>query len=427
MKKLIFSICTVSLFSFSANAQIDSLKFNLDFRTRAELDNGQKTLIPNHQKPETNVYSRAQMGINYFYQNLEMYLSLQDARVWGEVASTNQRSGSLNVNEAWAKYNFTEKTAIKIGRQILSYDDERLIGALDWQMQGRSFDAAKGIFRFNSQSKLETVVTYNNDNIDTNDLPDREFYAVLDGAERTKSMQIIHYEHLFSDAKISFIGVNNVLQDIKGEHFDMVTLGVNGQKYWEKVGLFGSAYFQTGKNTVGQSKNAYQFSANVNFIPSGNISLVLGTEWLSGTDHNEDSSNNHSFSPLYGTNHKFNGFMDYFYVGNHFNNVGLKDFYLKSTFKLNSKATLGANIHAFASNAILGFDIENNKDYSNYLGTEADLVFTYKVAKTFAMQLGHSQMFAEDGMKHLKNVTDPASMQSWTWVGLNFKTQFKIK
>ena len=72
MKKLIFTICTVSLFSFSANAQIDSLKLNLDFRTRAELDNGQKTLIPYHQKPETNVYSRAQLGVDYFYQNLEL-------------------------------------------------------------------------------------------------------------------------------------------------------------------------------------------------------------------------------------------------------------------------------------------------------------------------------------------------------------------
>lgn len=195
MKKYLLAFCAVTLFTFSAKAQVDSLKINLDFRTRAELDNGQKTLIANHQKPETTVYSRAQLGVAYYWQNVELFLSLQDARVWGEVSSTNQRSGSLNVNEAWGKYNFTKNAALKVGRQILSYDDERLIGALDWQMQGRSFDAAKGIFRFNSRSKLEAVVTYNNDNNDANDLPDREFYSILDGGERTKSLQILHYEY----------------------------------------------------------------------------------------------------------------------------------------------------------------------------------------------------------------------------------------
>lgn len=427
MKKNILALLAVSFLSISAKAQIDSLKINVDFRTRAEVDNGYTKLITENQKPETNVYSRAQLGVDYYYQNLEMYLSLQDARVWGEVSSTNQRSGSLNVNEAWAKYQFTENTGIKVGRQILSFDDERLIGALDWQMQGRSFDGVKGIFQWSPKSKLEAVVTYNNDDKDTNDLPDREFYSILDGAERTKSMQIIHYQHLWEKASLSFIGVNNVVQNLSGTHYDLLTVGVNVKKYTGNIGFFGSGYWQTGKNTLAQSKNAYQFSANVDLMAHKNINFILGTEWLSGTDDNERSSINNSFSPLYGTNHKFNGFMDYFFVGNHFNKVGLKDFYLKSNFKFNPKASLAVQIHGFASNAKLGFDTVNNKERSQYLGTEADLVLTYKVAKVFNMQVGHSQMFAADGLKYLQNIANPASMQSWTWVGLNFKSIFKVK
>ncbi|WP_226065198.1 alginate export family protein [Kaistella polysaccharea] len=427
MKKYILALGAISLFTISANAQIDSLKMNVDFRTRAEVDHGQKKLIPKNYKPETNVYSRTQLGVDYYWQNLELFMSLQDARIWGEVSSTNQRSGSLNVNEAWAKYQFTPNAEIKVGRQILSYDDERLIGALDWQMQGRSFDAAKGIFRFSPQSKLEAVVTYNNDNIETNDLPDREFYSILDSGERTKSLQILHYEYLWPKATVSFIGLNNVVQNLSGMHYDLLTLGVNAKKYCGNVGFFGSAYWQTGKNTWAQSKNAYQFSANVDFILNKNANVVLGTEWLSGTDYSEATSINHSFSPFYGTNHKFNGFMDYFFVGNHFNSVGLKDFYVKSNVKFNPKAALALNLHGFASNAKLGVNVTNNEEYSKYLGTEADLVFTYKVAKVFTMQLGHSQMFASEGMKHLKNVADPASMQSWSWIGLNFKSQMKLK
>ena len=32
---------------------------------------------------------------------------------------------------------------LKVGRQILSYGDERLIGAFDWNNFGRTFDAVK--------------------------------------------------------------------------------------------------------------------------------------------------------------------------------------------------------------------------------------------------------------------------------------------
>jgi hypothetical protein len=426
MKKQILALCAFSLMSFSAHAQIDSLKLNLDFRTRAELDNGYKTLIPENKSPETTVFSRARLGVDYYFQNLELYMSLQDVRVWGEVASTNQRSGSLNVNEAWAKYQFNKNTAVKVGRQILSYDDERLLGALDWQMQGRSFDGAKGIFRLSPQSKLETVVTYNNDDIDTNDLADKEFYGVLDSGERTKSMQIVHYEHLLPKGSFSFIGLNNIVQNVSGTHYDMLTVGVNAKKYYENFGIFGSAYWQIGKNTLAQSKNAYQFSANVDFILNPKANVVLGAEWLSGTEYNADKSKNNSFSPLYGTNHKFNGFMDYFFVGNHFNNVGLNDYYLKSNFKFTPKASLALQLHAFEANAKLGVDAQN-KEISKYLGTEADAVFNYKFANAFTMQLGHSQMFAAESMKRLKNVANPSSMQSWTWLGLNFSSLFKVK
>ncbi|SFI59023.1 Alginate export [Kaistella treverensis] len=427
MKKHILALCALTFISFSAQAQVDSLKLNLDFRTRAELDNGYKTLIPKNKSPETTVFSRARLGVDYYFQNLELYMSLQDARVWGEVSSTNQRSGSLNVNEAWAKYQFNKNTVLKVGRQILSYDDERLLGALDWQIQGRSFDGAKGIFRFSPQSKLEAVVTYNNDEIDTNDLADREFYGILDSGERTKSMQIVHYEYLLPKASLSFIGLNNVVQNVTGTHYDMLTVGVNAKKYYENFGFFGSAYWQTGKNTLAQSKNAYQFSANVDFILNPKANVILGAEWLSGTDYDTNNSKNNSFSPLYGTNHKFNGFMDYFFVGNHFNNVGLNDYYLKSNFKFTPKASLALQIHAFEANAKLGFDAVNQKNLSKYLGTEADAVFNYKFANAFTMQLGHSQMFASEGMKRLKNVANPSSMQSWTWLGLNFSSLFKVK
>ncbi|WP_435524488.1 alginate export family protein [Chryseobacterium indoltheticum] len=151
MKKIIAAGFLISVSSLM-NAQIDSLKMNLDLRTRGELDNGYKTLISDEKSTETTISSRVRLGIDYYYKNLEIYMSAQDVRTWGEASSTSSKNQNFTLNEAWAKYKFSEKFSLKLGRQILAYDNERLIGALDWAMQGRSFDALKGVFNFNSNS-----------------------------------------------------------------------------------------------------------------------------------------------------------------------------------------------------------------------------------------------------------------------------------
>jgi hypothetical protein len=79
----------------------------------------------------------------------------------------------------------------------------------------------------------------------------------------------------------------------------------------------------------------------------------------------------YAFTPFYGTNHKFNGFMDYFYVGNHINSVGLNDVYLKYNWS-KKKFVINADLHYFASAGKIAEDTENN------LGTELDLTFSYK-------------------------------------------------
>lgn len=423
-KIMIYSLCFGFYF---ANAQVDSLKMNIDFRTRTELDNGQKTLIPKGKNAETTIFSRARIGLDYYYQNLEMYFSAQDVRIWGETASTQIKNQNFTVNEAWAKYQFNPKATLKIGRQILSYDNERLVGALDWAMQGRSFDALKGIFSLGKNSKVEAVVTYNNDGDDTNDTPTNEVYGIADSGEKTKSLQLLHYQYKDSNkSRFSVIAMNNVLQNADGTHYDMLTAGVNAGKYFESFGIFGSGYYQTGNNTAEQSKKAYQFSLNADFIVSKQFNIVVGTEWLSGNNYDTAATENRSFSPMYGTNHKFNGFMDYFYVGNHFNTFGLNDYYIQTKMKFSPKSNLTGNIHAFITNGKQGMD-SNGKDLSKYLGTELDLVFQHKLNKQFGLFIGHSFMFASESMNTLKNVRDPKNLQTWTWLALHFNPSFKLK
>ncbi|NML56672.1 alginate export family protein [Chryseobacterium cheonjiense] len=411
-----------------AHAQIDSLKMNMDLRTRGELDNGVKTLIAKRKSPETTVASRARFGIDYYYQKLEVYVSVQDVRTWGETNSVAAKNQNLTLHEAWAKYPFSEKFAVKLGRQTLAYDNERLMGALDWAMQGRSFDALKGIYTINQNSKMEAVLTYNNDDSDTNDLPDKEIYSIADGGEITKSLQVIHYQ-FSGDHKFLFsaIAMNTVLQNPSGTHYDMITVGVNSKKYVDGIGFFGSAYYQTGKNTGGQTKNAYELSFNADCSVLPALHLTAGAEWLSGNNYNTEPGENQSFSPLYGTNHLYNGLMDYFYSGtSHFNTYGLNDYYLTSALTLNSDTDLKAALHSFTTNGKVGYDKSGN-NLSSYLGTELDLIFTKKIGKIITANLGHSFMLAGSTMEVLKNNPDPKKLQTWTWLAFKINPNFRLK
>ncbi len=410
------------------NAQIDSLKMNFDLRTRGEIDNGARTLIPEGKNAETTVFSRARLGIDYYYKNLQIYISAQDVRTWGETATNAGKNQNFTLNEAWAKYQFSEKFGLKLGRQIIAYDNDRLLGTLDWMMQGRSHDALKGIYAFNPNSRIEATVTYNNDDNDANDTPEKEIYSITESGEITKSLQIVHYQFTGKNRfQFSAIALNNVLQNPSGTHYNMLTVGINAKKYLNTVGFFGSAYYQTGKNTNAQSKSAYEFSANADFLFNSKFNVVLGTEWLSGRSYDTPATKNKSFSPLYGTNHLYNGYMDYFYFGtSHFNTFGLNDYYLKSTYKFNPNSVLQANIHTFTSNGKMGYDHLGNT-LSSYLGTELDLVMTQKIGKVITANLGHSFMFAGNSMEFIKNVPQPKNLQTWTWIAFKIAPNFRLK
>ena len=224
-------------------AKVDSIKLNFDFRTKVEIDHGNHTLFPEGIKTKTHVSSRARIGFDgYFFSKLQLAIALQDARTWGESSTTGVKLLNNIVYEAWSAYWFTPKIAIKIGRQKLAYDDERLIGGLDWAMQGRTFDALKGIFKLdsNANSQIELVATYNNDENTKNDTLGRTVYGISEAGETTKSLQILHYS--YKNAKkfqVSAIAVNNVLQNKSGKYYDMITIGMNVKKYFKQVGIYG--------------------------------------------------------------------------------------------------------------------------------------------------------------------------------------------
>jgi len=182
-----------------------------------------------------------------------------------------------------------------------------------------------------------------------------------------------------------------------------------------------NAYLQTGKDKSDNDLSAYLVGLDLGLKASSKVSLGLGFEMQSGNDNNTIGDKNNAFNPFYGTNHKFNGFMDYFYVGNHANNVGLVDVYAKASTKLGEKSSLTAFVHNFSTQA------ENIGGADKNLGTELDLVYGHKLNKDVSIAAGYSQMFAKEGLEVLKNNAD-GNGNNWAWLMLTIKpTLFSSK
>jgi hypothetical protein len=154
--------------------------------------------------------------------------------------------------------------------------------------------------------------------------------------------------------------------------------------------------------------------------------LTLGFEYLSGTARGED--NDKSFNPLYGTNHKFYGFMDYFYVGNYHGQAGggrasgLIDVHLKTKFNFGEKSNLGANLHYFASPVKVYEGAGTGGDtYGSTLGTEIDLVYTLTLSQNVKFNLGYSHMFATETMEAVKSGGNHSALNNWAWAMISFK------
>ena len=131
-------------------------------RTRTEFRDGQGSPLPEDAKPAFFTSQRTRLSLNYSTYRIKFGLTAQDVRVWGQDVSTinrttTQDNNALMLHEAWAEILLTDtvlknKTlSLKLGRQELAYDDERLIGKLDWLQQARRHDAA--LFKYETKKK----------------------------------------------------------------------------------------------------------------------------------------------------------------------------------------------------------------------------------------------------------------------------------
>lgn len=398
----------------------DRFLVSAQIRTRGEYRNGALYPRSEGEVPAGFINERARLSLGYERQRLSMRLSAQHVGVWGQDALID-KNGRFILNEAWAAIDLNSKWFVQLGRQALVYDDERILGGLDWNVAGRYHDALKVGFK-NNGHQLHGIFAFNQN--DENVIGGT--YYDSSKTKLYKNMQALWYHYDFSSVPlgVSVLAMNlgqegGEAENRKSDTQYMQTVGAYmklAPEMWEVTGAF---YYQTGKNALSRSVSAYMGSLRAAYNINKSWSVNIGTDYLSGSRTGQGTYK--AFNPLYGTHHKFYGAMDYFYASDFIDGYspGLSDSQIGVSCKVSPSVSMGLNYHYFAT----GVKLENLK---RSLGSEIDYQLDWKVMKDVSLSVGYSVMFGAFTMDAVKG-GNHGSWQDWGWVSLNINPQIFMR
>jgi hypothetical protein len=470
--------------AFQANAQ---LTMTAQIRPRAEIRDGLGTLKVKGAATAAFISQRSRLGFNYKMEKVTFGMSVQDVRVWGQDAGTiSSADGSkLGVHEAWAEVNLLDTIGLtlKLGRQELLYDDSRLLGNLDWLQQARRHDAA--VFKINKNGWQVDLGFGFNQNSDAFGKAGT-FYApgntpqyganskgnlvaipadfvpvnaksapILANAPSTnggvqmyKSMQYLYAAKKFKTVKAAFLLFKDDFAQYRVDTLRAADGGTLAGRRYDQTGVNSritaglllngtlkggfnytlGGYVQGGKNRDGADLSAYTTTAYLGYTKD-KFTIGLGYDLMSGNNMTDvTNKTDNKFDPLYGTPHKFWGYMDYFYVGTGGVPSGLSDPYLRMKYAATKAFSVGLDVHNFSlvNNAPnLAADFTGKTMLNKQLGNEFDLIFNYTLNKATALEFGYCIMAATNSLEYVKLASNNNAEHtaSWAYLMLSIKPE----
>lgn len=435
MKKGLFSVLTFMLISVStAFAQEEGKnQFDLDLNMvgRGELRYGGFSDGESDNSAKF-IMERTRLTLGYKRPYLEAKVSAQHSGIWGE-----RGKGSFNLYEAWAKLNTKFGLFAKVGRQSLSYDDERIIGANDWAMLPLSHDVVKlGYEGFGHKVHAIFAFNQNGENVTGG-----SYYT--GGAQPYKVMHTLWYHY---DVPKIPLGASLLFMNIG------MQAGVEGSKfnpaetvYQQLIGGYvsyqakrwsieGAYYHQLGTTVTDNDPSpdevewtrigldAWMASVKAQLQITNKVGVQAGYDYLSGDDypyvrpkgmvgmaHHEKIK---YFNPVYGSHHKFYGMMDFFFVQAFSDSFspGLQNLYAGASYSPLKGLDLKATYHYLAT----ATNLENT---SKTLGHDIDIEASYRIWKDVSLSLGFSYMVSTETMQKLQKADEKNNLK-WAWLSL---------
>lgn len=430
---MLLMLASITAWAQTDSSRVNRLSLGLDFMTHGEVCGGgmPRTDSKDLEKEDRSSFLLGRLRVNADYQRrgLQIHAVIQNKAVWG--ANGNQ---ALNLYEGWAKMTAKNGLFAQLGRVALSYDDERIIGPNDFAVASKTHDVARLGYEGHGH-KAHVILAYNQN---SGNVYNGTYY--VDGAQPYKNMQTVWYHYdvprIPLGASLLFMnmglqaGTNNVKDwDYKTNSPRTVYQQMYGayvSYHPARLSLEGSYYRQAGKTVspkMGASKiDAWMASVKATVAATDQFGVTVGYDYLSGDDFVPDlyggklGMPNHEvfrgFAPLYGSNKKFFGIMDYFYESayTHGFTPGLQNVFIGPYCKPNAKFACRAVYHYMAVATKVS-------DLGRTLGHCVDLQASYQFSKDIALSAGYTQMMGTETMDRLKQ-GDSSRQSRWGWFSL---------
>lgn len=386
---------------------LDSLTVNGEYRLRYE-NRYNYDLQDNAGDDDDFVTQRARLQFDAAVnQDLGFVLQLQDVRKWGEeTATTDPSADGLDVHRAYMRWKGTPLGGdAKLGRQVLAFGDQRLIGGLEWLSQGRAFDGVRHTWQQEDSYTLDAFITQVRELAPSAVYDDELFLGVYCTLDSVDDMEFDAYLLHLNDE-----------ETVAGGNENRTTLGLRWEQKFGSHELGAEAALQFGEVDGADIDfgDAYALHAHWTWNFAGPLKPWFKLEGNYATGNDPATAENERFKNLFPTAHAHWGMMDFALWENtvHYSaEIGVLP---------HARGKLSLSYHSFESveeaDAFRGPVAQvapagAAPGSSNDIGDEIDLFYNYEFdtapARTW-VQVGYGVFLPGSGARAVVGDDDPA-------------------
>lgn len=387
---------------------LKSLTFSGSLRLR-----GESRVDPDFDRTRGRdpLYGMERLRLNFSYQpssSLSSLIQLQDSRSDG-FGRPIDSSRSLHFHQAWIKIRpYTFPLSLQLGRQELSYGEERVIGVFGWSNVGRVYEG----LRLSWEGKEGFVNLFITRVIQPFPVSFRpRLHGIYASLSKNSWMAPLEGYLLLKTDRAG------------GASRRRWTLGTRWKARKESWDYGLETAFQWGeedKRSV--SAWAYHLEAGYTLKSKAKPRLLLEYNFASGTN-NPAEAFRHTFDNLFPTNHYKYGFMDFQSWKNMHNlQTGVSAvIHPRLTLSLDHHFFWLAEPHDFWYNAggtpMLKAQ-DRGRDYGRFVGREVDMMFRYRLNPQVTLEGGLSRFVPSDFVRRVTGHDHPSD---WGYLQTEFQ------
>lgn len=381
-------------------AQTVPLTWSGELRIRSEVDARD---MRNSTPPNLYTLSRARLGVlAQPSQDVSVFLQVQDARLFGEEASTVSSLNAAEVHQAWLEVrDLLPGLSVKAGKMELHIANGRLVSNNPFINVPRTLTGMTIAYAGGSHGLTGMLFSTR----ETPALPNAtsKFAWVRDNGDllvgatwRTTaipghSFELIALHHRIGKADAlgrDSLGVSSIGGYVKGS---------TGAWSYEA-----DAAFQSG-SIFAASVSSYNAGGLLTYA-TGHRTVTAVTAALDLYSGQTISATTVGvFDPRFGAGHKFLGYMDYFIsIPAHTSGRGIVDAYGRAEISWSDRLSTQATIHHFQLQRSLSVAVPFTE-----LGQEVDVVTRWKHSPALSVEIGAGVFLAGTAMKTIIGGSDP--------------------